>query len=47
MRAQFMKRMEESNFILIKPHEIRKKFTDYVIQNKARALVPSKALRHS
>jgi hypothetical protein len=37
--------MEEHKFILIKPNEIRKRFTEFVYQNKPRALMPTKVLR--
>ncbi|CDW88208.1 UNKNOWN [Stylonychia lemnae] len=47
MRPDFIKKMEESAYLLIKPHEIRKKYTEYVWQNKARALLPSKLMRRT
>jgi len=47
MRPDFIKKMEDSAYLLIKPHEIRKKYTEYVWQNKARALLPSKLMRRT
>ena len=47
-RKDFIKRMEDSNFILFRPNEIRKKYTEFVLFNKPRALLPSrKSLRDS
>lgn len=46
-RAEFLKRMEDCVYLLIKPNEIRKKYTEYVWQNKARALLPSKLMRRT
>jgi hypothetical protein len=39
--------MEDSAYLLVKPHEIRKRYTEYVWQNKARALLPSKLIRRT
>lgn len=36
--------MEESSFILLRPHEIRKKYTEFVMANKSRALLPSRTI---
>jgi hypothetical protein len=41
-RKEFHEKMSESGFILIKPNELRKKYTEFVMFNKARALLPSK-----
>lgn len=30
MRQDFVKKLEESAFLILKPHEIRKKYTEYV-----------------
>ena len=40
-RKEFIKRMDLTNYALIKPHEIRKMFTEFVYFNKTRALLPS------
>lgn len=37
--------MMDQNYILIKPNEVRKKFVEYVLQNKARAMLPSRLPR--
>ena len=46
-RKEFLKRMEESEYLIIKPNELRKKYTQFVYNNKLRALLPSrKAFSH-
>jgi len=30
MREDFIKRLEECKYLLLRPHEIRKKYTEYV-----------------
>jgi hypothetical protein len=45
MRHQFIEKMEQSNFVLVKPSEIRKMFTKYVHTNKSRALLPTRPPR--
>ena len=47
MRQDFIRKMEEHAYLLIKPHEIRKKYTEFVWQNKARALLPTRILRRT
>ena len=42
-----MLKMEDCNFVLIKPHELRKQYTEYVWQNRARAMLPTKLLRQT
>lgn len=34
--------MEECQYIVVKPHELRKKYTEFVLFNKPRALLPSR-----
>ncbi len=47
-RKDFVKRVEDSNFIIFRPNEMRKKYTEFVLFNKPRALLPSrKSLRDS
>jgi hypothetical protein len=41
-RKEFLNLMEESEYAIIRPHELRKRFTEFVTFNKARALLPSK-----
>lgn len=43
-RQDFQLKMEESSFILLRPHEIRKKYTEFVMANKSRALLPSRTI---
>ena len=43
-RQEFLKRIADFQYLLVKPNEVRKKFTEYVWQNKARALLPSKLM---
>lgn len=45
MRHQFMERMEQSQFLLIKAPELRKRFTAYVYQNKNRAMLPTRPMK--
>jgi hypothetical protein len=47
MRDDFIKRLEDCKYLLIKPHEIRKKYTEYVWQNRPRALLPSRPLKRN
>lgn len=42
---EFVDIIEDNSLLLIKPNEIRKRFTAYVYKNKARALLPTKLLR--
>ena len=35
-------RMEECQYLVLKPNEIRKKYTEFVMFNKSRALLPSR-----
>lgn len=35
-------RMKECGYLIIRPNELRKRFTDFVIMNRARALLPSR-----
>ena len=37
--------MNRIGYILIKPHEIRKRYTEYAIKNKTNALIPTKMTR--
>ena len=41
-RKEFLNLMEETEYALIRPHELRKRYTEFVTFNKARALLPSK-----
>ena len=41
-KIDFQIKIENSNYVLVKPNEIRKLFTEFVINNKSRALLPSK-----
>lgn len=41
-RKEFIKVMEQCGYIILKPNEIRKKYTEFVLFNKARALLPSR-----
>jgi len=36
--------MEDSGYLFIRPHEMRKRYTEYVMQNKARAMLPSRTM---
>lgn len=47
MREDFMKRLEECKYLLLRPHEVRNKYTEYVWQNKARALLPSRSFKRT
>jgi len=47
MREDFLRRMEDCKFLVIKPHELRKKYTEYVWQNQARARLPSRPLKRN
>jgi hypothetical protein len=42
MKKDFLKRMDDSGNLFIKPNELRKKYTEFVMFNKARALLPSR-----
>lgn len=37
-----MKAMDSCGYLLLKPNELRKKYTEFVLFNKARALLPSR-----
>jgi len=41
-KIDFQIKIENTNYVLVKPNEIRKLFTEFVINNKSRALLPSK-----
>ena len=41
-KQEFYKKMQEINFVALKPYEFRKKYTEFVIQNHHRALLPRK-----
>lgn len=43
-RQDFFDKMADCNYVILKPNDLRKKFTEYVYQNKARAQMPSKPL---
>lgn len=44
MRSDFLKKLDDCAFLLVKPHELRKKYTEFVWQNKARALLPTRVI---
>jgi len=41
-RSDFLCKLEDCDYLLLKPNELRKRFTDYVLTNKARAMLPSR-----
>ena len=43
-KYHFYKRLQEASFILLRSHDIRKRFTQFVIENKTRALLPYKPI---
>lgn len=45
VREDFLRRLEDCKHLLVKPHELRKKFTEYVWQNQARARLPARPLK--
>ncbi len=34
--------MKDCNYLLIRPNDLRKRFTDFVLMNQSRALLPSR-----
>jgi hypothetical protein len=47
MKQDFLSKIEDAEYIFIRPHELRKRFTEYVILNKARAMLPSRTIVNS
>jgi len=41
-KQEFFKKVQTANFFFLKANELRKRFTEYLIQNKHRALLPTK-----
>lgn len=37
-----MTRIKDSNYLIIRPNDLRKRFTDFVLMNQSRALLPSR-----
>jgi len=46
-QTEFVKRMEDSKYAILKPYELRRLYTEYVFQNRQRAMLPSKSIRSS
>ena len=41
-RQEFLLKMEDAYNVILKPNELRKRFTEYVLKNKDRAMLPSR-----
>lgn len=41
-RKDFLKMMNDSSYIILRPNDLRKRYTEFVMFNKARALLPSR-----
>lgn len=41
-KKDFLGLMHDSDYALLKPNDIRKRYTEFVMFNKARALLPSR-----
>lgn len=46
-RDEFLKIVQEFQFSLLKANEIRKRYTEFVCQNKMRAYLPSEKLKRN
>ena len=44
MRADYLLKMEQCNYLFVKPIELRLRFTDFVYQNRVRAMLPARQL---
>ena len=43
-RSEFLCKLAECDYLFLKPNELRKRFTEYVMMNKARAMLPSRTI---
>lgn len=46
-KKQFVNMMRDSQYILLKPNELRKRYTEYVIKNQYRAYLPVENLKRT
>lgn len=40
-KKSFLKKLESCQYLFVRPNDIRKRFTDFVCENRARAMLPS------
>jgi len=43
-RSDFLCKIADCDYLFLKPNELRKRFTEYVMMNKARAMLPSRTI---